>query len=929
MASLPLHGISNVQVNQKVVPMRAVMTRLLLALWCLLLLSGCGDGSSTQVSSNQTRLLATSSTMQADYASVVQQLYVAYFGRPADPAGLTNFEKALLAANAPTNIQDLNAAYATSPAIKALIDSFGTSAESARLYGSGTTADFVGAIYQNVLGRTPLPAGSAFWADAISSGSLSQGNAALAIMAGALANTTAQGILDGQLINNRLTVANYFTAHVASQDAVSVYKGTTAAASARTMLDAVVAGTDTTPYESTVDATVGALFGPAASTLEVFAGNIGGPGSANGTGTGARFYNPSSVATDSAGNVYVADYMNYTVRKITPAGVVTTLAGTAGAYGSVNGTGAAANFTALGGIATDSADNVYVSDTYNYTIRKITPAGVVTTLAGAAGVQGSANGTGAAARFNQPRGIATDSVGNVYVADFGNNTIRKITPAGVVSTLAGTTGAPGSVDGIGTAASFYQPNGIATDSAGNVYVADIGNNTIRKITPAGVVSTLAGTTGAQGSTDGTGGAATFNTPWSIATDSAGNVYVADTNNNAIRMITPDRVVTTVAGTPGVNGYVDGIGADARFYGPMGVAIDGEGNVIVADSYNNIIRKITPDMMVTTLAGNPSVTGSADGTGSAALFDGPNGVAADSAGNVYVADTQNDIIRKITPAGVVTTLAGKAGAAGSADGTGTAARFMSPSGVATDSAGNVYVADTYNHTIRRITPAGVVTTLAGNPNIYGSADGTGGRANFSIPYAVATDGAGNVYVADIGNQNIRKITPAAVVTTLAGTAGVKGSADGTGAAASFNYPYGIATDSVGNVYVADSQNNIIRKINPAGVVTTLAGELGVIGSGNGTTGTVAGTGTPGDFNFPKGIAVDSAGNVYVADANNHAIRKITPDGTVSTPIGEPPVTTEFVAGPLPGRLLDPSGIAISGTSLYIAIGNGIAVVNNLP
>ena len=219
-----------------------------------------------------------------------------------------------------------------------------------------------------------------------------------------------------------------------------------------------------------------------------------------------------------------------------------------------------------------------------------------------------------------------------------------------------------------------------------------------------------------------------------------------------------------------------------------MAVDGSGNVYVADTDNNTIRKITPAGVVTTLAGTAGVPGSADGTGSAAQFNYPGGVAVDGSGNVYVADIDNNTIRKITPAGVVTTLAGTAGVHGSADGTGSAAQFYDPHGVAVDGSGNVYVADTDNNTIRKITPAGVVTTLAGTAGVYGSADGTGSAAQFNYPAGVAVDGSGNVYVADTYNDTIRQITPAGVVTTLAGTAGMPGSADGTGSAARFYYPY---------------------------------------------------------------------------------------------------------------------------------------------
>jgi streptogramin lyase len=646
-------------------------------------------------------------------------------------------------------------------------------------------------------------------------------------------------------------------------------------------------------------------------TFTHFAGSTGGGDSIDATGSAARFNNPSGVAVDGSGNVYVTDSNNNTIRKITPAGVVRTLAGTAGARGSADGTGSAARFYNPSGVAVDASGNVYVADSYNNTIRKITPAGAVTTLAGTAGAYGSADGTGSAARFQYPSGVAVDGSGNVYVADTYNNTIRKITPAGVVTTLAGTAGSNGSADGTGSAARFYRPYGVTVDGNGNVYVADTLNYTIRKITPAGAVTTLAGTAGSNGGADGTGSAARFNNPQGVAVDGSGNVYVADTVTHTIRKITPAGVVTTLAGTAGWYGSADGTGSAARFASPSGVAVDASGNVYVADSYNSTIRKITPAGVVTTLAGTAGAYGSADGTGSAARFDYPSGVAVDGSGNVYVTDSNNNTIRKITPAGAVTTLAGTAGAYGSADGTGSAARFQYPSGVAVDASGNVYVADTYNHTIRKITPAGAVTTLAGTAGLSGSADGTGSAARFWYPYGVAVDGSGNVYVADTRNYTIRKITPAGVVTTLAGTAGARGSADGTGSAARFANPYGVAVDGSGNVYVADTDNDTIRKITPAGVVTTLAGTAGSVGSADGT-------GSAARFYFPEGVAVDASGNVYVADSYNSTIRKITPAGVVTTLAGTAGASGSADGTGSAARFSGPRGVAVDGSgNLYVA------------
>ena len=650
-----------------------------------------------------------------------------------------------------------------------------------------------------------------------------------------------------------------------------------------------------------------------AGVVTTLAGIAGFRGSADGTGASARFDSPYGVATDADGNVYVADSLNNTIRKITPAGVVTTLAGTAGTSGSVDGTGAAASFNYLSSVATDAIGNVYATEAGGRnTIRKITPAGVVTTLAGTAGVTGSADGTGAEATFYNPSGVATDAFGNVYVADASNQTIRKITPAGVVITLAGTAGTRGSADGTGAAARFDSPYGVATDAGGNVYVSDRFNGTIRKISPAGVVTTFAGK---RFGADGTGAEASFDGPRGLATDASGNVYVADQSNNTIRKITPAGVVTTLAGTAGRAGSADGTGAAARFSLPSAVATDADGNVYVVDRSNHTIRKITPAGVVTTLAGTAGTSGSADGTGAEARFDKPEGVATDVSGNVYVADINNDTIRKITPAGVVTTLAGKRFGA---DGTGAEASFDGPRGVATDSGGNVFVADRFYHTIRKITPTGVVTTLAGTAGVSGSVDGTGAAARFNLPYGVATDASGNVYVADQSNNTIRKITPAGVVTTLAGTARMAGSADGTGAAARFSLPSAVATDADGNVYVVDRSNHTIRKITPAGVVTTLAGTAGTRGSADGT-------GAAASFNQPRSVATDTSGNVYVTDTVNSTIRKITPDGVVTTLVGTAG-RKGFQPGVLPGGLSEPSGIAVHGSKIYFSDKNGIGVIN---
>jgi sugar lactone lactonase YvrE len=323
-----------------------------------------------------------------------------------------------------------------------------------------------------------------------------------------------------------------------------------------------------------------------------------------------------------------------------------------------------------------------------------------TTYAGVAGQPGASDGAALSANFDNPTGIVRDAAGNVYVASTSGQTIRKIAANGTVTTLAGSHGQIGSADGTGAAARFSYPWGLAIDPAGNIYVADSGNHTIRKITPQGVVSTLAGVAGMADWVDGTGVAARFNHPSSLAVDTEGNVYVSDYANSVIRKVTPAGVVTTLAGTPGVFGHADGVGSAARFNYPDGLDVDDLGNVYVCDANNHVVRKIAPNGTVTTIAGTPNVAGMRDSIDGPALFDGPVGVVVEPQGSLLITDRGNHLIRRISLGGWVTTVGGQAGQSGTMDGPGTAARFSFLTGIVGDASGNIWVTDTFSHTVRR-------------------------------------------------------------------------------------------------------------------------------------------------------------------------------------------------------------------------------------
>lgn len=595
------------------------------------------------------------------------------------------------------------------------------------------------------------------------------------------------------------------------------------------------------------------------------------PGNEDGPVAIARFSAPTGIAADTNGNLFVSDNNNHTIRKVSPAGIVTTFAGRAGRSGDSDGFGAAAGFLNAWSIALDRDGSLFVADTANYLIRKIAPSGKVTTLAGTSGVSGSQDGPGTSASFSGPAGVAVDRAGNVYVADANLNLIRKIDPAGNVRTLAGLAGQAGTNDGPGALARFNFPTGVAVDAATNIFVADNVNNTIRKITPDGRVSTLAGAAGFAGGADGTGSEARFNAPRGLVCDATGNVYVADSYNHAVRKVTPAGAVTTFAGT-GQADHRDGPGLEARFNTPAGIAIDGAGNLFVGEYDNNTVRKITPAGIVSTVVGQRTI-GHVDGPANQARFNFPTGLAVDANGNVFVADIYNETIRRISPAGEVTTRAGVAGSYGSTDGPALQATFAYPYGLLATTNGTLYVADSDSHAIRVISPAGTVSTLTGNATNAGNLDGPLSIATFQQPTALAMEAGGALFVIDSTANTLRKISSASV-RTLAGIPGVAGSADGIGAIATFNHPGGLAVSPDGTLFVSDTDNHTIRKVTRVGEVSTYAGAAGVLGSADGAVAQAR-------FISPRGLALDSKTNLYVADSGNNVIRRISPAGLVTT------------------------------------------------
>jgi uncharacterized protein (TIGR03437 family) len=653
------------------------------------------------------------------------------------------------------------------------------------------------------------------------------------------------------------------------------------------------------------------VFKMTGGTLTLIAGNSrAGFSGDGGPAVKAQLNTPQGLALDKRGNLYIADSVNNRVRIVTTDGLINTFAGngtvspggTPNAYGD-GGTATDANLHLPSGVAVDGSGNVYIADTGDNTIRIVTTDGVINRFAGDSFPGFFADGQAATTgEVHTPSDVAVDSSGNVYIADTANARIRKVTTDGLINTIAGNTSIGYSGDsGAATSANLTAPMSIALDSSGNLFFVDNGVSRIRKVDTKGIITTLAGN-----GTPGFGGdgsdptKAQLNFPTGIAIDGSGNLYVADSSNLRLRKIAGGSI-STVAGN-GLLSYSGdgGPGIAAQLNGPQGVAADKSGNLFIADTGNNAVRQVAKGGGITTFVGNGTA-----GSGGNQL-SGPQGVAADASGNVYITDTQNARVQKVAGGGA-STLAG-------------GSNFYTPVGGAVDATGNVYVADLNSNVVRVISPSGSVSTLAGTGNAGFSGDGgPAASAQLNSPQAVAVDGAGNIYIADTGNYRIREVTLDGKIRTIAGT-GLPGfSGDGgTAVLAQIGPPAGVAVDAGGNVYFTDGGTRV-RKVNSVGFIFTIAGNgtQGYSGDGSGAA--------QAQLNGPTAVAVDGSGNVFVADTGNNAVRMLQP---LSGNIGINAVTnaasnaTGVIA---PGELITVYGSGLGPAGLVQFQLNGFGLV----
>jgi uncharacterized protein (TIGR03437 family) len=607
---------------------------------------------------------------------------------------------------------------------------------------------------------------------------------------------------------------------------------------------------------------------------------------------GVSIGKPSGVATDSDGNLYFTS-LNC-VFKVAKSGTLTLVAGNSRAgYSGDGGPAIEAQLNNPWGVAFDRAGDLYIADTGNSRIRRVSPAGLITSVAGN-GTQGFSGdgGPAAAARLNLPAGVAVDAGGNIYIADTGNSLVRQVAPTGIIVTFAGK-GGPGYYGdgGPATLAQVSNPEGLALDASGDLFIADTVNDAIRMVSPGGTISTVAGNgynNLAGGGFAGDGNPATsaeLDAPEGVAVDASGNLYIADSQNYRIREVSGSNgIITTIAGigAPGYSGD-GGPATSAQMSSPSSVAVDASGNVYFADRANARVRRISSGGgTISSAAGNGASGYSGDGGPAVdAQLDSPSAVAVGET-NIYIADTGNARVRVVSSARTITTLAGNGTAGYSGDGGPAAdAQLNFPEAIATDSAGNVYISDTGNGRVRKISAGGVISSIAGNGSTGYSGDGgPATRAALNYPTGLALDAAGNLYIADSGNSRIRKVSTTGVITTVAGS-GILGYAGDGGppASAALNYPNGVALDAAGDLYIADTGNSVIREVSAAGVINTVAG----IARSSGYTGD-GGPAIAAQLDNPYSVATDSKGDVFIVDTGNGVIRELTPNGNIATVAG---------------------------------------------
>lgn len=647
-----------------------------------------------------------------------------------------------------------------------------------------------------------------------------------------------------------------------------------------------------------------------------------------GVATNAELSAPEAIAVDGVGNVFIADTGNARVRRVDRTGVITTVAGTGDLLGAVGdgGPATAAGVGSVRGLAVDGLGNLYLSDAINERVRRVDAAGIITTVAGNGGGFAGDNGPATSALFNEVGAIALDATGRLFIADTGNNRIRVV-ENGIIKTYAGSSSCSGTgfcLGGFGgdgssaTTALLDHPAALVV-TATAVFVADTSNQRIRRIdATTKTITTIAGSASVGFAGDGGAAlAASLNDPSGLAIDASGVIYLSDTDNNRIRSVSPGGIITTIAGTTLDEPTGDGGSATSAILGdPVGVAVDASGNVYIADNTHHQIRRVTPDGLISTVAGTGDAGYRASDEGKPAVnawLNGPKFVMLDAAGNLYITDTLNHRVRKVDTAGNITTIAGSGAAGYDGDGAQATTKSLNyPIALAFDASGNLLIADTQNNRVRKVDGTGIITTIAGTGvQGFGGDNQAATGAKLAWPWALAVRGA-EIFIGDMLNQRIRRIDATGKISTFAGTgtAGFNGDNISATSAQIYN-PRGLAFDASGQLLIADSANNRLRRIDLAGKITTIAGTGADTTSGDGALATLAQLGDP------YAIALDSSGRIYTASSLHKRVRRIDAAGIIRTIAGR--VDPAGMGPRSLARLADPQSYVV--TPAFGLVGGG--------
>jgi sugar lactone lactonase YvrE len=654
-----------------------------------------------------------------------------------------------------------------------------------------------------------------------------------------------------------------------------------------------------------------------------------------GPATQARFCFPYAAVPDDAGNLYITDGCTRVIRRIGTDGIIRSIAGTGSGGRGWTGDNGPATQAQIGyprGLAIDGSGNLYFTDVENHVVRKIDKTGTITTVAGIGRAGFNADGAPAnRTQLNYPYQIALDAGGNLYIADKYNGIVRRVTPEGTMHIVAGNrTWGFGGDKGPANMAQLSGPEGVAVDAAGNVYIADSGNQRIRKVTPAGIISTVAGkeTKGFNGD-DGLALNALLSNPVGLTLTAGGDLLIADNGNHRLRKLDVTSglgTITTVAGSSNARGDA-GPALDAIFFSPRGIVRDPAGNLYVADYENSRIRKIAPDGIITTVAGGDRSSFAGDGAPAInALLNHPWGLVLMPDGSLLFSDQWNDRIRKVGPTGTISTVAGSGkwwdpileggGAA--------AANIPSPRYLARDTAGNLYV--TTGNRVRKISTDGTIATVAGGDQSGFAGDGGPAKdSKLNYPWGLAADDSGTVYVADSSNHVVRKITSGGVISAVAGVGGKAGfSGDGGPAtAANLNFPTSVILDAQGNLIILDQGNNRVRRLSRDGSISTIAGNGSLGSGGDGGAALLA------PFGWPRGVALDDSGNIYIADEYYDVIRKLSPLVAARLEIAsgnnQSADSGKRLPSPLRVKLVNSASIGVPGTTVDFAVTSGAATL----